>query len=174
MAITRTKKEEVIKRVSDIVKNAKSLVFVNFHGLSVGDISKIRRELKKHGVSYLVAKKTLVKRVLDGAKIGGVPPNLTGELAMAYGDDVVLPSKGIFEFKKKFKENLIPLGGIMEMKYLTSDEVKTLAAVPGREVLYGQFVTVIYSPVQGVVSVLNNIMSSFVVTLDQIVQSKTS
>ena len=168
MPISRQKKEEIIKEVADIVRGSQSVVFVNFHGLSVANVNEIRRELRKNGVGYVVAKKTLVKRVLEGAGIQGLAPALPGELAVVYGNDLILPAKGIAQFQKKFKENLKSVGGIMEMKYLSAEEVKSLAAIPGREVLYGQFVTVIHAPIQQTVSVLNTIVSSFVVALGEI------
>ena len=172
MAISRQKKEEIIKNVSDIVKKSKSVVFVNFHGLSVANVNEIRKELRKQGVGYVVARKRLIKRVLDEAKIEGTMPTLNGELAIIYGDDILLPAKGVIGFQKKFKGSLVSLGGVLEMRYIGNDEVKNLAAIPGREVLYGQFVTVIYAPVQQTVRVLNTIVSSLVIALNQIAQSK--
>ena len=172
MAITRQKKEEITKELTDVLKKAKSVVFVSFHGLSVSEVNQVRKKLRSMGVGYLVAKKRLVKRVLSGMSLEGTLPELPGELAVAYGEDVIAPAKGIAEFKKKFKESLSSVGGIMEMRYLGAEEVRALASIPGREVLYGQFVTVIHAPVQQTVSVLNNIVSSFVVALDQIAQKK--
>ena len=172
MAITRQKKEEITKELTDVLKKAKSVVFVSFHGLSVSEVNQVRKKLRSMGVGYLVAKKRLVKRVLSGMSLEGTLPELPGELAVAYGEDVIAPAKGVAEFKKKFKDALSSVGGIMEMRYLGAEEVRALASIPGREVLYGQFVTVIHAPVQQTVSVLNNIVSSFVVALDQIAQKK--
>lgn len=172
MAISKQKKKEVIERVANIVKNSQSVVFINFHGFSVENANMVRRELRKKGIGYAVAKKRLVKRVLDESKIQGIMPQLSGELALAYANDPILPAREIITFQKKLKDAIVSLGGIMEMRYITSEEVKVLAAIPGREVLYGQFVTVVRSPIQGTVSALGNIIRSFVVSLDQIAQKK--
>lgn len=173
MPISRQKKEEIIQKVADIVKNSQSVVFVNFHGLSVVDANEMRQELRNQGVSYVVVKKTLVRRVLEGSKIEGDTPALEGELALAYGDDMIAPAKGIVWFQKKLKNVISPIGGIMEGRYLSVGEIKSLAAIPEREVLYGQFVTVINTPIQQTAGVLNEVLRSFVGVLNQVVESKS-
>ena len=95
MALTRQKKEDIIKNVTDSIKNAASVAFVKFHGLSVAHADEMRRGLRKKGVSYTVVKKTLLKRVLKDAGISGEEPNLEGKVAIAYGADIVEPAKGI-------------------------------------------------------------------------------
>lgn len=172
MPLTRQKKEEIVKELTDALRGALSVVFVNFHGLSVSDVNEMRQEFKKQGINYTVMKKTLARRVLDKFSFEGEPPLFDGELAIAYGSDLVLPAKSIVEFQKKFEDRIMPLGGVLEMKYITAEEIKKLSAIPSREVLYGQFATVINAPIQKTVCVLNNVISSFVIALDQISQSK--
>ena len=183
MAISREKKEEIIQKVTDIIKSSASIVFVNFHGLSVSDANALRRELRNKGVGYIVAKKTLVRRALNALKLEGEIPSLGGELALAYlssvalakedGDDMVLPAKSIFELQKKLEGAVTLLGGIVEMRYVDKVEIKVLATIPERKVLYGQFVAAISTPIQQTVGVLNNILNSFVSVLNQVTQSKT-
>lgn len=110
MAISRAKKEEIVDKLSGVVKEAKSLVFVNFKGLNVSQANEMRRALKDEGVSYTVAKKTLTHRALDEGKFEGEKPSLDGELALAWGEDLVAPARGIYSFKKKFPEGLRILG----------------------------------------------------------------
>ena len=113
MAITRQKKEKIIKELTDVLKNSKSVVFVSFHGLSVSGVNQVRKKLRSMGVGYMVAKKRLIKRVLSGMSLEGTLPELPGELAVAYGEDVIAPAKSVAEFKKKFKDALSSVGGIM-------------------------------------------------------------
>ena len=173
MAISREKKEEIIQKVTDIIKSSASIVFVNFHGLSVSDANALRRELRNKDVGYTVAKKTLVKKALDGLNIEGGRPSLDGELALAYGDDLLNPARSIANLERKMKENIAFLGGIVEMRYVGKGEIKALATIPERKVLYGQFVMAINAPIQQTVGVLNNILNSFVSVLNQVAQSKT-
>lgn len=157
MSITKEKKKEIFANVEQAVKNSKSLVFVNFHGLSVADATVVRKKLKKEGVGYMVAKKTIAKKVLTGAGISGNLPELAGELAIVYGKDLIAPARETFEFQKKFDKKLSILGGVFEGKYMTKAEMTEIAAIPPLQTLYGQFVNLINSPIQGFVMVLDGI-----------------
>lgn len=161
MAITKEKKVSILEKLSEKIKGAKSLVFVQFHGLSVGNSSDMRRDLRKDGVGYMVAKKTLIKRALESAGIKGDLPELTGEVAIAYGDDPLLPAKGVYAFQKKTAEAVKIIGGIVDAEYADQSKMMALATVPNRETLYGQFVFMANWPIK-----------SFVVALDQIAKAK--
>ncbi len=148
MAISKTKKGEVVDKLAKALKSAKSVVFVNFHGLKVSDATAMRRGLKSEGVDYTVAKKTLTKRVLEGEKITGTQPELTGELSLAWGEDLIAPARGVYGFQKKFPEGLKILGGIFEGKYMSKSEIEGIATIPTQDALRGMFVNIINSPIQ--------------------------
>lgn len=157
MAITRAKKGEIIEKLRKTFKDAKSLVFVNFHGLNVANATLMRRALKSEGISYTVAKKTLTKRVLAEEKFKGVEPALDGELALAWGEDLVAPARGVYGFHKKFPESLKIMGGVFEGRFMTAVEMEEIAQIPTLEVLRGKFVNIINSPIQRLVIGLNEI-----------------
>lgn len=157
MAISKQKKGEIVEKLRKAFKDAKSVVFVNFKGLSVGNTTSMRRGLKGEGVSYTVAKKTLTKRVLDEGKYEGTLPELEGELGLAWGNDPVSPARGIKGFQKKFPETLKILGGIFEGRYLGREEMEEIAMIPSMEVLRGKFVNIINSPIQRVAVALSEI-----------------
>lgn len=157
MPISKDKKKEIIKDVSAILGDSKSVVFFSFKGFSVKNTTEMRRELKKAGVGYLVAKKTLAKRAFDEAKIEGAIPTMFGETAMAYGADLVAPAREVFAFQKKFKDNLSIVGGIFDGKYMSKEEMMAVALIPSQQTLYAQFVNVINSPIQGFVMALDAI-----------------
>src|SRR3990167_9171681 len=98
MAISKDKKVEVVEKLKKVFKNAKSLVFVNFHGLNVTNATLMRRALQDEGVSYVVAKKTLTNLALKEEKFAGERPTLDGELALAWGDDLVTPAREVYTF----------------------------------------------------------------------------
>lgn len=151
MAITKEKKVEIVGKVEDIIKKGKSLVFVNFHGLTVAGINELRRLLQSKGMGYYVAKKTLIRRAFDKAKIEGEMPELEGEVAIAYGEDALAPIKEIYDFHKKNAEVIKIIGGVFEGAFAPAEKMLTLAKIPSREVLYAQFLNVINSPIQGLV-----------------------
>lgn len=162
MAISKEKKGEIVDKLAAAIKTAKSAVFVNFHGLKVSDATAMRRELGKDGVSYAVTKKTLTKRVLEGEKVEGTQPELTGELAMAWSEDLIAPARGIYAFQKKYPQGLKILGGIFEGKYMSKAEIEGIATIPATPVLRGMFVNIINSPIQ-----------RFAIALGQIAEKKS-
>lgn len=161
MAISKEKKDQIYKKTVDAIKDSQSMVFVNFHGLGVGDTTALRRQLKEEGVNYVVAKKTLAKKALEEAKLEGEIPQLDGELALAYADDLTAPARGVFDFQKGHKDNISILGGVFEGRFMDQAEMTEIAAIPSTPVLYGQFVNLINSPIQ-----------RFVVALDQIAEKR--
>src|SRR3989344_8225534 len=114
MALTRDKKKEIIKKVHEAIDSSKSAVFVNFHGLNVSKISKMRRALQASGVGYLVAKKTLARKALEGIKVDGKLPDMPGELAIIFGTDPIAPAREIYKFQKEYKDGVKIVGGIFD------------------------------------------------------------
>ncbi|PIP86511.1 50S ribosomal protein L10 [Candidatus Campbellbacteria bacterium CG11_big_fil_rev_8_21_14_0_20_44_21] len=158
MAINKEKKKDILSKLKDILGNAKSVTFVNFHGISVPDINEMRGGLKEKGVGYYVAKKTLVRKALDETKIEGELPELGGELALAYSrEDETAPARAIYEFQKRFKETLGILGGIFGGVYQSQNQMTEIAAIPSIQILRGMFLNVINSPIQGLVIALDEI-----------------
>ena len=157
MALTKAKKKEVFESVQTAIKDSKSVVFVNFHGLKVADATQLRRKLKSEGVHFLVAKKTITKKAFDEAKPEGAMPELAGELGLAYGKDLIAPAREVYEFTKKYKDSLAILGGVFEGRYMTREEMTDIAKIPGMKVLQGMFVNIINSPIQGFVMALDQI-----------------
>ena len=158
MAITKAKKTEVVTKVADALKDAASVVFVHFKGLSVEDTSAMRRALKAEGVGYMVAKKTLIKHALANKGYTGDMPELPGEIALAWSaEDPTLAARDIYEHSKKHKEALSIVGGIFEGAYQDAVAMNAIATIPPLPVLRGMFVNVINSPIQGIVIALDKI-----------------
>ena len=156
MPISKEKKKEILGKLKT-VSAAPSLAFVNFHGLTVANVTEFRRALKASGVSYFVAKKSLAKKALGEAGIKGTLPELSGELGIAYGEDAVAPSREVFAFQKKFENKVSLLGGVFEGAFMGMEEAKVLALIPSLQTLRAQFVNLINSPIQGFVMALDGI-----------------
>ncbi|MBU1557957.1 50S ribosomal protein L10 [Patescibacteria group bacterium] len=161
MAISKEKKEKIYGGIKNAVAKAQSIVFVNFHGLGVSETTDLRRKLREEDVNYVVAKKTLIKRALGDAKPEGEMPELEGELALAYSEDLTAPARGVYDFQKSHKNSVSILGGVFEGRYMNQSEMTEIAAIPSTQVLYGQFVNLINSPIQ-----------RFVIALDKIAEKK--
>lgn len=161
MARNKAQKKEIIEKLSTIMGGAKSLVFVNIHGLKVKDATIMRRALRADGVGLFVAKKTLTSRALADKKYTGTAPALIGEFGLAYGTDLVAPARGVFEFVKKYKDQVAIVGGVFDGAFMNREEMTAIATIPPLKTLQGMFVNVINSPIQG-----------FVVALDAIAKKK--
>ena len=144
MAITKQKKGSIIEKIKKIVKNSATLVFVNFHGLSVEDTTKLRKQLKGKSIGYTVAKKTLIKRAFGDAGISGDMPSLDGEVALAYGlpaapraaqvdTDELSPASEIYAFQKDKKEQMKIIGGVFGGKFMDAAAMTGIATIPPKE-----------------------------------------
>ncbi len=161
MAINKEKKKEIVDKLGKAVADSKSVVFVGFKGLPVKDASELRRALKKEDITYTVTKKSLFKRVLEAAGLKGEAPELAGELAVAFGDDLIAPARGVYGFQKKLEGKVSILGGIFEGQYKSQDEMMDIATIPPLQVLRGMFVNIINAPIQ-----------RFAVALGQVAEKK--
>lgn len=157
MPINKQKKKEIVEKAEKILKASQSLVFVNFKGLKVTDATQMRKEFKKSNVGFSIIKKTLLDRALSGNKITGEAPSLEGEIAVAYGEDLIAPARETYNFQKKLKDNLSIVGGVFEGRYMSKEEMLSIATIPSLQTLHAQFVNLINSPIQGLVMALNAI-----------------
>lgn len=157
MAITRKKKEEILTEVSSVTSEAKSIVFVNFHGLSVDDANRMRAQLRENNVKYKVLKKTLAKKAFGESSIKGDIPELAGELAIAWGDDPVVPAGEVYRFQKELDDAVSIIGGVFEGEYRGREGMMEIAQIPPLNTLRGMFVNVINSPIAGLAVALGQI-----------------
>jgi large subunit ribosomal protein L10 len=163
MPVSKEKKQQIWQDVNSALDAKGSIVFANFHGLTVADTTTLRKHMRTEGVSYLVAKKSIVKKILRERNVSGELPDLVGELAVVSGDDIIAPARETYDFQKKFDGRITLLGGIIDGTYKSKEEVTSLATIPPMPVLRGMFVNVINSPIQ-----------RFVIALSEISKKKTA
>jgi len=147
MAIKKEKKREIVAKLTDAFKKASSIAFVGFTKLTVADAAKMRAELLRAGVRYSVAKKTLLRLALKQQGYEGEVPELPGEVAAAWTEgDVTAPTRGVYEYSKKLKGALTPLGGVFEKSFMDAGKAVSIATIPPMPVLRGMFANIINSP----------------------------
>jgi len=157
MAKTKEQKKNIVEKLTTIFKDAGSVVFVTFRGLSVSDTTEMRKSMKNENIGYTVLKKTLAHLALKSTSFKGEKPEFPGELAVVYGEDDIAPARAVYEFQKKHKGAVSIVGGVFEGSYIDAQKMTDIAQIPGMETLRGQFVNLIYSPVQRIAVVLNEI-----------------
>jgi len=172
MAKTRQQKETTLSHAQEDVKGAKSLVFVGYHGLGVAQIETLRNQLREEQVKFQVIKKTLLKRVLEEAKLDIDVKSLGEGLAVAFGmNDEVSPAKVLATFQKD-NEALRIYGGVLEQKFIDEPGVMALSKLLSRPELYAKLVGSINAPVSGFVNTLAGVMRGFVNVLNGIKDAK--
>ena len=173
MPLTRQQKDELVAKLAEQMKAAKSVIFADYLGLSVSEISDLRAKMREQGVQFTVAKKTLLRLAAKEAGFGEVSPEvMEGPVGAAFSmEDEVAAAKLIHTAAKK-NENLKLRGGLFEGRILSVDEAKQLAQIPSKEELLAKFVYLVKSPIQGFHGVLNNTISGFVRVLDAVKEQK--
>lgn len=170
MPITKEKKGEILQALVKDMKEAKSVVFADYQGMSVKEVKEMRSKMREKGVSFQVAKKTLLKLAAKEAGYEEEIPSeaLAGPVGAAFSmEDDIAAAKLIYEIGKK-NQNLKLRGAIFEGKVLSVAQTKQLAMLPSREELISKFIYVIKSPIQGFHGVLNNTVAGFVRVLNAI------
>ncbi len=128
-------KEEEVKALAETIKNAKLVLFTDYRGINVTDVTNLRKTLRETNSQYKVIKNNITRRALKECGIEGLDDALLGPTAVILGnDDYLAPSKAIYEFTKKNDFYKIK-GGIIDGKVMTAEEIITLAKLPSRETL---------------------------------------
>ena len=164
---------EQVKELSETLAKAKAVYFTEYHGLNVGDITKLRNEFFKVDVDYKVAKNTLIKLAAQDNKISGVDDMLKGSTALAISyDEPVAPAKVIKEFKK---DNELPevKGILFEGEFMSGGEFERLADMPSKEESLSMLVAMLNSPLQKLVSTLNAPMQDTLGVLNSLKENKS-
>lgn len=151
--LTKDQKKQLVKDLSEKIKAAKSVVFADFRGLKVKDLSELKKELRKSNASFKVAKKTLMKIAFKDAGLNFDPEKLEGQIAVSLSDDEVSAAKTIDIFSRK-NENIKIVGGFVGEKEMSIEEMITLAKLPSREELLAKLVGTLNAPVSGFVNAL--------------------
>lgn len=150
-------KKKIVADLADEFKQAQAMVFADYRGLTVEQDTNLRAALRKANVNYQVIKNTMSSRALAEAGFEGLDEVLKGPTAIAYSkDDVIAPAKVIKEFADKF-DKLNIKGGTLEGKSIDLNDINRLASIPPVEVLYGQVVCGLISPIAGLAILLNAI-----------------
>jgi len=171
--LTRKQKEELVSNVCETIKQSKSIVFLDFKGLSVTDTQKIKKDLRENGVQYKVLKKRLFDRAAKDAGLEVVTSDMAGQLAVAFSlEDEVSAAKILYDFSKNH-ETAEVRGGVLEGKQLTDVEVIALAKLPSKQELLAKMVGSLQSPISGFVQVISGNTRGLVVALKAIAEQKS-
>ena len=157
---TKAFKSEKIDAIKSKVEKAQVALVTEYKGLTVEEITNLRRELQKQGGDYMVTKNTLTKVAVKGTDYEALTDLMKGPIAIAFGfEDQVSPAKIVSKFSKDTKKGEI-LGAVMEGNLLSASEAKALANLPSKEELYAKMLGSINSPATGITLGINGVMAA--------------
>ena len=163
-----------VEAISESLNQANSIFMTDFSGLSVEDITQLRREFRKEKVNFIVVKNTLAKIAAEKVGLQEMTNFLTGPTGLALAtEDPIAPIRIIDAFQKQHDKPKVK-AAILEGKLLGEDEVNSLKDIPPREVLLGQVVSGIASPLTGFVGALQGMLRNLVYALNAIKEQKES
>lgn len=147
-------KKAVVAEIADKMKEAQSTVVVEYRGLTVAEVTQLRRDLRAEGVDFKVYKNSLAQRAAEEAGANDLVKDLVGPNAIAFGPDAVAPARVLAKFAKTH-EALVLKSGIVEGKVVPVETIKKLSSLPNREGMISMFMGCLQSPVRKFACALN-------------------
>ncbi|MAE68416.1 MAG: 50S ribosomal protein L10 [Candidatus Peribacteraceae bacterium] len=168
MALTKDQKTAQVQALATKLKDAQSVMFSHYIGLSVGDVSDFRNQLRANGAEMKVAKKTLMKLAFKEAGYPDIEPKeMDGAVACIMSfEDPLSGAQTAFKFSKDH-DKVTLVGGVFDGKLLTAEESMELAKMPGREQLLGMFASMLRSPLVSFAGICSSPLGGFARALDQ-------
>ena len=155
-------KEKFVDAFAEDLKAAKAILVINYLGLTVEEVTNMRKELRDNGVKMKVVKNTYLRRAAAKAGIEGIEDTFVGPTAVVYtdnADDITEPARIVSKYENDF--DVIDIkGGVLEGKVTSKEDIKALAAIPGREGLLSMLVSVLQAPVRNVAYAINAVADS--------------
>jgi len=139
-------KQAIVDEVTAAAKAANSIVIVEYRGLTVAQLTDLRKNLRKIGATLSVYKNSLVGRALSSLGVKDLGSALEGPNAFVFSKDTVAGPKAVISFAKR-NEHLVVKGGVIEGKAASAADVKTVSMLPGREGLISMFLSCLQSPI---------------------------
>src|SRR3954467_4442882 len=166
--MNRDQKAAVVEELAEEIRGADAVFAVDYRGISVPQAAALRGRLRDVDARFRVVKNSLTERAADKAGAGGRRDVLDGPTALTFVQgDAALAAKALNDMARA-TQLLAFKGGTMNGSTLTADDIRSIARLPARDVLYGQLVGVVASPVTGLARTLNALLSGVAVALGQI------
>ncbi len=153
MSLNRNEKQTVVTDVAAQAARSQTLALAEYRGLTVAHLDTLRRTARDSGVYLHVLKNSLARRAVAGTPFEVASESMVGPLIYGFSEDAVAAAKVLSDFAKG-NDKLILKGGAYAGKALTADGVKSLAAIPTKEVLLSQLLGLMMSPVSRIARVL--------------------
>lgn len=171
MSLSLEQKKAVVSEVSGALASAQTAVLAEYRGLTVAQLTDLRREARNAGVFVRVVKNTLAKRAIEGSDFECLSKHLVGPILFSASEDPVAAAKLISRFAKEYGDLEITAGA-MNGNLLDLEGIQALAKLPGREELLAKLAGTMQAPIQKFVQTLNEVPGKFVRVLAAVAESK--
>jgi large subunit ribosomal protein L10 len=171
----KEEKAQVIEEIKELVLKSNAMFLVNYSGVNVADINKIRSDFRKEGVTYKVFKNTLYKKALaEAGSYQKFNDKLVGMIGVAFaGENFIAPAKIIkkyFDEKQKFSFK----GCYIQSTFYSPEQLNVIATMPTKEEIMAGIVGSIAAPASGIVGAINAVMRDLVSVIDEVSKKKAA
>jgi large subunit ribosomal protein L10 len=165
-------KTRSVKEIQEKFEKSSVIILTDYRGLTMSQMSKLRKKLRPLDAEFRVFKNTLISRAIKDKSYDGIDPLLTGTTAVVFGyKDQVAPTKILSEFIKENEKPSVK-GGLLEGKLIDTKTISALAKLPSREVLLAKVMGTMKAPVTNFVLDCKGILNKFVYALSAIRDKK--
>ena len=169
--MNKDQKAERVAQIAEAIRESEAVFAVDYRGISVPQAAELRSKLIEAGARFSIVKNTLTERAVDDVGADTLKEFLEGPTAFTFvsaeGGDVAMAAKALSQFRRA-NEVLEFKGGIMGGEPLSIDQIESIARLPAVDVLHGQVVGVLASPLTGLVRGLNQMIAGLAIALGQI------
>jgi len=172
--MNRDQKAAAIEEIATHIDQSEAIFAVDYRGITVAQVAELRGKLREADATFKVVKNSLTERAADQVGAESLKEFLSGPTALTFvRGDIALAAKAVADYARATQ--LLPFkGGLMGREELDVEQIRSLSRLPSREVLYGQLVGIVASPVSGLVRTLNALLGGLAVALGQVNQKKES
>jgi large subunit ribosomal protein L10 len=151
--LDRTEKHAFVASLAAVFDETSMVVVTQNNGLTVADVTKLRRQMREAGATYKVAKNRLALLALDGTQFDGIKPLMTGPTALAWSRDPVAVAKTAIDFAKT-NDKFVVLGGALGNQMLDASGIKALSELPSLDALRAKILGLLNAPATKIAGVL--------------------
>jgi large subunit ribosomal protein L10 len=174
--VNRDQKATAVAEIAEQIKESEAVFAIDYRGITVAQVAELRGKLRDADATFRVVKNTLTERAADQADAEALKSLLEGPTALTFvRGDAAAAAKAIADFQRSSGGELLPFkGGLMNGDALDAAQITAISRLPSRQVLYGQLVGVVASPITGLARGLNGLVSGLAIALGGVLEKKES
>jgi len=169
--MNRDEKSQMISELTEGIGKATSAFVIDFKGITVPQVTELRKQVRDTNSKYIVVKNTLALIALKDSPILGMKDKFVGPTAIAYGDDAVMLAKALTKFAKDVPSVTFK-GALLNGQVVEATQIQAIATLPSREELVSKLLFLLQSPMRNLALVLNANIRNIAVVLNQVAKQK--